>query len=154
MKRKWFIGIRNYKDLRKKYVALSKKYHPDLMGGNTEVMKEINIEHAILRELLKNVAPPEDPVEEKKAFDIDFTTLKFAAGTKINSIKLRQYQIKFLNEILDKFAEGHTSICGVAPCGAGKTIMTGSLIKKFAERGKRVIFFVHRQELIEQTSKH
>ena len=79
--------------------------------------------------------------------------MKFAAETKINGIKLRPYQIKFLNEVLEKFSEGHTSVCGVAPCGAGKTIMTGSLIKKFAERGKRVIFFVHRQELIEQTSK-
>ena len=150
MKIKWFVGVKNYKDLRKKYVVLSKKYHPD-KGGNTETMQEINAEHALMCKLLKIAT--EEPTEEKKAFDIEFTTLKFATGTKINSIKLRPYQIKFLNEILDRFAEGHTSVCGVAPCGAGKTIMTGSLIKKFAERGKRVIFFVHRQELIEQTSK-
>ena len=148
---KYFIGVYNLQDLRKKYVALSKKHHPDL-GGNTEVMKEINVEYKMFCELFKSGTIKAKP-DRVQTVEFDFTALKFARGTRINSVRLRDYQIKFLNEILDRFAEGHASICGVAPCGAGKTIMTGSLIKKFAEMGKRVIFFVHRQELIEQTSK-
>ena len=36
-------------------------------------------------------------------------------------------------------------MCAVAPCGAGKTIGT-------ALSGRRAVFMVHRQELIEQTS--
>ena len=146
---KWFSGITDFQELRKAYVKLSKKFHPDL-GGSTEVMKEINIEYGLLCELLKNT---KQTSKAKIRIDFDFRILKFAKNAKINRIKLRPYQIKFLNEVLEKFAEGHTSICGVAPCGAGKTIMTGSLIKKFVEQGKRVIFFVHRQELIEQTSE-
>ena len=147
MKKKWFVGVRNFKELRKVYVKLSKANHPDV-GGRTEVMQEINAEYALLRELLKSKV-----TESDVRIDFDMASLKFAVGVSIDGIKLRPYQVKFLNEVLDSFAQGHTSVCGVAPCGAGKTIMAGSLVKKFVEQGKRVIFFVHRHELIEQTSK-
>ena len=39
------------------------------------------------------------------------------------------------------------------PCGAGKTLATADMTKKSAAKGKRVVFMVHRKELIEQTSK-
>lgn len=71
----------------------------------------------------------------------------------MEEIKLRPYQEKFIADVYQKFSEGHKRICGVAPCGAGKTIMTGWLIREFMNRNKRVIFFVHRHELIDQTSK-
>ena len=71
----------------------------------------------------------------------------------MEEIKLRPYQQKFLNDIKSEFASGVKRICGVAPCGAGKTIMTGWLIREMLKEGKRTIFFVHRNELIEQTSK-
>ncbi|MBQ9441931.1 MAG: DEAD/DEAH box helicase family protein [Selenomonadaceae bacterium] len=71
----------------------------------------------------------------------------------MEEIKLRPYQAKFIIDVYHEFATGHKRICGVAPCGAGKTIMTGWLIREFMRQGKRVIFFVHRHELIEQTSK-
>ena len=145
---KYFVGVKNLKDLHRKLVKLAQKHHPD-KGGSEEIMKAINIEYSELEEKLRR----EGKIEESALKEIDFAGFKFAANEKFEQIKLREYQIKFLNDILEKFAEGHTSICGVAPCGAGKTIMTGSLIKKFYDAGKRVIFFVHRQELIEQTSK-
>ena len=108
MEGKWFTGIRNFKDLQKKYVALSKKHHPDL-GGDTEIMQEINAEHKMFCELLKSGAIKTEPDRELRV-DLDFVALKFARATRINSVRLRDYQIKFLNEILDRFAEGHTSI--------------------------------------------
>ena len=145
---KYFVGVKNLKDLHRKLVKLAQKHHPD-KGGSEEIMKAINIEYSELEEKLRR----EGKIEESALKEIDFAGFKFASNEKFEQIKLREYQIKFLNDILEKFAEGHTSICGVAPCGAGKTIMTGSLIKKFYDAGKRVIFFVHRQELIEQTSK-
>ena len=47
---------------------------------------------------------------------------------------------------------GEKRVCGVAPCGAGKTIMTGWMIKEAVARGKTAVFFVHRKELIDQTA--
>jgi len=50
---KWFKGINNLKELKKVFFTLSKKYHPDLMGGNTEVMQEINAEYVKMRKKLQ-----------------------------------------------------------------------------------------------------
>ena len=71
----------------------------------------------------------------------------------MSNIELREYQNKFLSDVRKEINAGQRKICGVAPCGAGKTIMTGWLIREFMQQNKRVVFFVHRKELIEQTSK-
>lgn len=71
----------------------------------------------------------------------------------MTAIKLRPYQQQFITDVRNEFMQGNKHVVGVAPCGAGKTIMTGWMIRESAYRGKRSIFFVHRQELIEQTSK-
>lgn len=69
------------------------------------------------------------------------------------TISLRPYQQDFINKISAEF-QHHRRVVGVAPCGAGKTIMTGWMIKSAVEnRHKRCIFFVHRRELIRQTSE-
>ena len=68
-------------------------------------------------------------------------------------IKLRPYQQQFIDDVRNQFLLNHKRVVGVAPCGAGKTIMTGWMIKQALKRGKRSIFFVHRQELIKQTSE-
>lgn len=70
-----------------------------------------------------------------------------------NQISLRPYQRKFIDDIRAVFKKGNSRVCGVAPCGAGKTIMTGWMIKEAVQRGKRALFFVHRKELIEQTAE-
>ena len=69
-----------------------------------------------------------------------------------NKIILRPYQEKWIADIRTQFRKGVKRVCGVAPCGAGKTIMTGWIIKEVVQRGKTAIFFVHRKELIEQTA--
>ena len=68
-------------------------------------------------------------------------------------ISLRPYQQDFINAVRGEFLKGNKRVVGVAPCGAGKTIMTGWMIREALNRGKRSIFFVHRKELIAQTAK-
>lgn len=68
-------------------------------------------------------------------------------------ISLRPYQQKFIDDIRNSFRQNKKRVVGVAPCGAGKTIMTGWMIRESALKGKRSIFFVHRQELIKQTAE-
>ncbi len=70
-----------------------------------------------------------------------------------NEIVLRPYQQKWIDDARRSFSKGNKRVCGVAPCGAGKTVMTGWMIKEAVERGKTALFFVHRKELIEQTAK-
>lgn len=65
-------------------------------------------------------------------------------------IKLRDYQIKFKNNIL-KALEEFNSIVAVMPCGGGKTVVQASIAKDYIDNGKKVIYLVHRKELIEQT---
>lgn len=76
----------------------------------------------------------------------------------MNEIVLRPYQQKFIDDVRAEFnhlrnEKQKPRVVGVAPCGAGKTIMTGWMIKEAAKNGKRSIFFVHREELITQTAK-
>ncbi len=52
-----------------------------------------------------------------------------------------------------EFQQGKTRICATLPCGAGKTILSGWMARGTALAGRRVIFMVHRQELIEQASR-
>ena len=70
----------------------------------------------------------------------------------MTDIKLRPYQQNFIDAVRNEFLHDHKRVVGVAPCGAGKTVMTGWMIKEALERGKRSLFFVHRRELIQQTS--
>ena len=42
---KWFTGVKTMEELRKRYRALLKKYHPDNYGGSDEITKEINTEY-------------------------------------------------------------------------------------------------------------
>lgn len=68
-------------------------------------------------------------------------------------MKLRKNQEDFVNKILGKIGAGCRRICGVAPCGFGKTVVAGYMAQKYTQYDKNVLFMVHRKELIEQTSK-
>lgn len=65
-------------------------------------------------------------------------------------IKLRDYQIKFKNDILNSL-NNFNSIVAVMPCGGGKTVVQASIAKDYINNGKKIIYLVHRKELIEQT---
>lgn len=68
-------------------------------------------------------------------------------------IQLRDYQERVLDDITYEFNQGKNKICATMPCGAGKTILSGWMARGTALKNRRVIFMVHRQELIEQTSE-
>ncbi len=68
-------------------------------------------------------------------------------------IELRPYQENFISNLRAAFRKGYRRVIGVAPCGAGKTIMTGWMIKESLKKGFRSVFIVHRKELIDQTAE-
>lgn len=70
----------------------------------------------------------------------------------MSQIELRDYQSKFIDGVKKSLEKGE-SVCGVAPCGAGKTVMAAQLVKDIVSNGGSVIFMVHRKELLEQTAE-
>lgn len=48
------ISLRTKEDVRKKYLKLSKKYHPDMEGGSTEKFQEIRQSYEIIVEYMDN----------------------------------------------------------------------------------------------------
>lgn len=68
-------------------------------------------------------------------------------------ISLRDYQQTLIDRIAAEYTAGSPSVCAVAPCGAGKTVMVGWMAGKTALIGKRVLFLVHRRELIDQSDR-
>lgn len=68
-------------------------------------------------------------------------------------IALRDYQRDLIDRIAAEYTAGSPSVCAVAPCGAGKTVMVGWMAGKTALIGKRVLFLVHRRELIDQSDR-
>jgi superfamily II DNA or RNA helicase len=64
---------------------------------------------------------------------------------------LRPYQSEIVAQVKQAFHDGYRHPCIVAPCGAGKTVLCAEIARKTTLLGNRVLFLVHRQELIEQT---
>jgi len=48
------ISLRTKEDVRKKYLKLSRKYHPDMEGGSTEKFQEIRQAYEVLVEYMDN----------------------------------------------------------------------------------------------------
>lgn len=63
---------------------------------------------------------------------------------------LRDYQESGINEIRAAFSARILRVCYVAPPGAGKGTMVAYMARTAAERGKRVLFLIHRRELLQQ----
>jgi superfamily II DNA or RNA helicase len=68
-------------------------------------------------------------------------------------MQLRGYQIKAISDIRAAFQSGYRKICFTSPCGSGKTVLIVFMANEAAKRGNRVIFLVHRVELISQTAE-
>ncbi len=67
-------------------------------------------------------------------------------------MQLRPYQELLVAGTREEFFQGRRRTCIVAPCGAGKTVITAWMAAQSATRGQHVLFAVHRQELIDQSS--
>ena len=48
------ISLRTKEDVRKKYLKLSRLYHPDMEGGSTEKFQEIRKAYEVLMEYMEN----------------------------------------------------------------------------------------------------
>lgn len=64
--------------------------------------------------------------------------------------ELREYQIDLVNGVSRSWRTGHRTPCIVLPCGGGKSVIVAEMAKRTAERGKYILFLVHRKELCEQ----
>lgn len=66
--------------------------------------------------------------------------------------ELRPYQIEVIQKCRDAFASGIRRILLVAPTGAGKTVLSAEMVKTAIEKNRRVLFMVHRRELLGQAA--
>jgi superfamily II DNA or RNA helicase len=64
-------------------------------------------------------------------------------------MELRDYQKNIIQEIRKNLLN-YKKICVQAPCGSGKSVILSKIIRDTTDKGNRVLFLVHRKELIEQ----
>lgn len=67
--------------------------------------------------------------------------------------KLRDYQINLLNNTRKAMRDGYKAPCIVSPCGSGKSVVIAELARLTTLKDNRVLFLVHRKELISQIEK-
>lgn len=63
---------------------------------------------------------------------------------------LHDYQQSLVDKTRQAYANGYTAPCVVAPCGAGKSVIISDIARMTTKNKKRVLFLVHRRELIDQ----
>lgn len=66
-------------------------------------------------------------------------------------MKLREYQERAISALRAEYARGKRAACLVLPTGAGKTVIAAEIIRAAIARGNRVLFLVHRHELLGQS---
>jgi DNA repair protein RadD len=66
-------------------------------------------------------------------------------------VRLRAYQERAIQELRAKYTVGKRAVCLVLPTGAGKTVVASEVIRSSIAKQKRVLFLVHRQELLSQS---
>ena len=64
-------------------------------------------------------------------------------------MELRNYQISIINEIKRNLKEKR-KICVQSACGSGKSVLICKIVNDTTAKGNRVLFLVHRKELIDQ----
>jgi superfamily II DNA or RNA helicase len=64
--------------------------------------------------------------------------------------QLHDYQKTLVNRTRQAYADGFKAPCVVAPCGAGKSVIISDIARMTTNKGNRVLFLVHRKELIDQ----
>lgn len=64
--------------------------------------------------------------------------------------ELRPYQREMLEAARQAYRDGYRRPCLVLGCGGGKSVIAAEMARSATERGNRVLFLVHRQELCDQ----
>lgn len=68
-------------------------------------------------------------------------------------VNLRSYQTDLVESIRSAFRQGVMRCLAVAPTGSGKTVVFSYIAQQSLSRGSRTLILVHRQELLDQTSR-
>ena len=58
-----------------------------------------------------------------------------------------------IDSIRDAYRAGNKNVLVVSPTGSGKTVLFCYIAQQSKLKGNRTIILVHRQELVDQTSK-
>lgn len=66
-------------------------------------------------------------------------------------MKLRNYQERAIADVRACYQQGRRAPVLILPTGAGKTVVASEIIRLTVARGGRVLFLVHRQELLSQS---
>jgi superfamily II DNA or RNA helicase len=74
------------------------------------------------------------------------------AHTDSREIVLRDYQSAAINSLREKIRDGQKRLVLCAGTGAGKTLMSGQLLKAAHRKGSYALFIVDRVALVDQTS--
>jgi len=64
--------------------------------------------------------------------------------------QLHDYQQNLVDKARQSYVDGYVSPCIVAPCGSGKSIVISEIARMTTLGGNRVLFLVHRRELVDQ----
>ena len=64
--------------------------------------------------------------------------------------QLRDYQEQLVRDVSAAWREGFRAPCIVLGCGGGKSCIVAEIARRTTWGGKRVLFLVHRRELVEQ----
>ncbi len=65
-------------------------------------------------------------------------------------MELYDYQNDLVKRARQAYIEGFKAPCIVSPCGSGKSVMVAEIARMTTLKGNRVLFLVHRRELIDQ----
>ena len=65
-------------------------------------------------------------------------------------IQLRDYQNELIEGIYQSMSKGNTKIMVVSPAGSGKSVTMSEIARRATDKGNRVLFIVHRRELVNQ----
>ena len=66
------------------------------------------------------------------------------------SYELRDYQQDLTQKIFAGWSAGSRRVLAQLPTGGGKTVVIGAIAKQFTQRGEKVLFLAHREELLLQ----
>ena len=65
-------------------------------------------------------------------------------------MQLRDYQIDLVEQTRQAWRDGFKAPCIVLGCGGGKSCIVAEIARRTTWNGKRVLFLVHRKELVDQ----
>ena len=69
------------------------------------------------------------------------------------SYELRDYQQDLTQKIFAGWSAGSRRVLAQLPTGGGKTILVSAIAQQFTQRGEKVLFLAHREELLLQAKE-